>query len=89
MTIIELIKQFFDSLFGGKSDKGGKKNEDSSTKTSDENPVIQPNDNSPSKPKNNMEKSKKLYSLIVGINENNLAYLRVAVPRSQVWATER
>jgi hypothetical protein len=69
MNLLELIKQFFESLFGGKSSKDDDKKGDSSTKPVDKNTNIEPKDTSPSKPKTNMEKTKKLYALIVGIND--------------------
>jgi hypothetical protein len=69
MNIIELIKQFFESLFGGKSNKNGNKTKKTSTTTVDENTNVQPKENAPSKPKSDMAKTKKLYSLIVGIND--------------------
>jgi hypothetical protein len=69
MNIIELIKQFLESLFGGKKSKDSNQKEDKSVNPVDESTNIQPNNNSPSKPDESMEKTKKLYSLIVGIND--------------------
>lgn len=61
MNLIELIKRFFKSLFGAKeSTRGEEKTE--------KNPAL-PTENLHPKPSNNMPKIKKLYALIVGIND--------------------
>lgn len=77
MNIVELLKNLFQSIFGlfSKDKSANKPTNENKSKTTENKPVVEekPNelDNKPitPKPEKVMAKTKKLYSLIVGIND--------------------
>ncbi|MFK7950429.1 MAG: caspase domain-containing protein [Saprospiraceae bacterium] len=73
MNIVELLKNLFESIFGlfSKDKNANKPTEENKPKPTDNKPVVEEKPEKPiiPKPEKVMSKTRKLYSLIVGIND--------------------